>query len=210
LFLCKGEYEQSIKFFEQAIKIAEEAHSPRLLLVAQVNKAKAFLKLDDIETAESIVRRIQFDKISKKMYCDIHIVKSDIHLKKNELELAEESIEKSLKLAKELHFIPLFAKALGTKALILLHEDMQPEALNCLETAKTMLLLKGEMPVISEILVNFGLFLGGSQGEAIFMEGLEMLFRMGATAKISRLYEVIKKENSFNDALKLIQILSHF
>ncbi len=205
LFLYKGECERAIKFFEQAEKKAEEINNPRLQWTAKKSKVKAFLELEDIETAESIVRGIPLDKISKQIHCDIQIIQSIIHLKKNELEIAENSIDESLKLAEKLHFETRYGSALGTKAQILLHKDMQPEALNCLEGAKAKLLLKGEMPLMSEMLVNFGLFMGGSQGETIFMEGLEMLFHMGATAKISSLYEILKKENSFTDALKLIR-----
>lgn len=205
LFSYKGEHERAIEFFERTEKIAEEITNPRLKFTSLKSKAKEFLNMNDTETAESIVRGIPLDRISKQVHCDIQTIKSTIHLMRNELELAEKSIDESLKLAEKYHFETLYGIALGKKALILLHKDMQPEALSCVETVKTKLLLKGDMPAMSEILINFGLFMGGSQGEAIFIEGLEMLFYMGASARISSLYEVIKKKNSFNDALKLIR-----
>lgn len=202
-FAYKGEYEQAIKFLERAEKKAEETNNPRLKLAVQRGKAKVFLKLDDIEKAASIVKEIPFDRISKEDICDLQNIESNIHLKKNELELAEESIEKSLKHAKGLHSKIRYGSALGIKALILLHKGKQPDALSCLETAKNNLLSKGEKPLISDILVNFGLNIGGVQGEGILIEGLEMLFDMHATATILSLCKVMKN-NKFNNALKFI------
>ncbi|MCK4527434.1 AAA family ATPase [candidate division WOR-3 bacterium] len=207
-FLLKGEYERAIKFFEQAEKKAKKTHNPRLQLTAQKGKAKVFLKLDDIEEAESIVKEISENKISKEDYCDLQFIKSIIYLKKGELNLAEEFADKSLKLAKKLHFKPRFANALGTKALVLLHKHQRHEALNCLEKAKTMLLSKGAIPIISDILVNFGLIMGGEQGEGILIEGLKMLFDMRATAKIFSLCKVMKKKG-FNNALKFVREKMH-
>ena len=57
---------------------------------------------------------------------------------------------------------------------------------------------------MGEILVDFGLAMGGAQGETIFMEGLEILSIMQATAEIARLYEIVKKKKGFNIAAELI------
>ena len=206
-FRNKGEYEQSLSYFDQAMEKADSINNPRLKLNAQISKAKTLLRLDDIGMVESILKGIPEDRLSRQMHCDIQIMESHIHLKKNELELAEESIDRVLKRTKEMHSGMRYGIALGFKALVLLHRDMLPEALNNLENAKSNLLAKGEMPCISEILVDFGLTMGGAQGETIFMEGLKILSIMQATAEISRLNSVVKKKDGFSDAAELISEL---
>ncbi len=203
-FRYKGEYKQSLSFFDQTLEKAASINNPRLKLNAQIGKAKTLLRLGDIETAESILRGITEDRISRQMHYDIQIMESHIHLKKNELEVAEELIDRVLKQSKELHSEMRYGIALGVKALILLHRDMQPEALRNLEDSKSKLFAKGEMPYMSEILVEFGLAMGGSQGETIFMEGLEILSIMQATAEITRLYDVASKKGGFDHAAELI------
>ncbi len=203
-FRYKGEYAQSLSFFDQAIEKADSINNPRLKLNAQISKAKTLLRMDDIEKAELILKGIPPDRISKQMHYDIEIMESHIHLKKNELELAEELIDRVLKQSKELHSEMRYGIALGLKALILLHRDKQTEAFNKLEKSKDKLLAKGEMPYMSEILVDFGLAMGGAQGETIFMEGLEILSNMHAAAEITRLNSVVKKKGGFNDAAALI------
>ncbi|MCK5116082.1 MAG: AAA family ATPase [Candidatus Aegiribacteria sp.] len=203
-FRYKGEYKQSLSFFDQTLEKAADINNPRLKLSAQIGKAKTLLKLGDIETAESILRGIPEDRISKQMHYDIQIMESHIHLKRNELEAAEELIDRVLKQSKELHSEMRYGIALGAKALILLHRDMQPEALRNLEDSRSKLIAKGEMPYMSEILIDFGLAMGGVQGETIFMEGLEILSIMQATAVIARLYDVVKKKDGFGNAAELI------
>jgi len=203
-FRYKGEYGQALSCFDRAMEKADSTNNPRLKLSVQISRAKAFLRLDDIESAESILSGIHEDRISKQMHCDIQIMGSQIHLKKNELELAEESIDTVLKRTEELHSGMRHGIALGVKALILLHRGMQPSALDNLENSKGKLLAKGEMPYMSEILIDFGLAMGGAQGETIFMEGLEILSIMQATAEVSRFYDVMKKKEGFKDAAELI------
>ena len=203
-FRYKGEYKQALSFLDQAIEKAVSINNPRLKLNVQISRAKTFLKLDDIEMTESILKGIPEDRISKQMLYDIQIMESHIHLKKNELEMAEELIDRVLKQSKELRSDMRYGMALGVKALVLLHRDMQPEALRNLENSKSKLLAKGEMPYMSEILVDFGLTMGGARGETIFMEGLEILSLMQATAEIARLYDVVKKKDGFDDAVELI------
>ncbi len=203
-FLYKGEYEQAFSFFDQAMEKAESTNNPRLKLNVQISRAKTFLRLDDIEMAESIFKGIPEDRISKQMHFDIQIMESYIHIKKNELELAEESIDSVLKRTKELHSGMRYGIALGVKALVLLHRNMQSEAMSNLENSKSKLFAKGEMPYISEILLDFGLAMGGAEGETIFIEGLGILSIMKATAEISRLYDVVKKKDGFNIAAELI------
>ncbi len=203
-FRYKGEYEQAFSFFDQAMEKAESINNPRLKLNVQISRAKTYLRLDDIEMAESILKRIPEDRISKQMHFDIQIMKSHIHIKKNELELAEEFIDRVLKGTKEFHSEMRYGIALGVKALVLLHRNMQPEALSNLEYSKSKLLAKGEMPYMSDILLDFGLAMGGVQGETIFIEGLGILSIMQAAAEISRLYDVVKKKTGFNIAAELI------
>ena len=206
-FRYKGEYEQSLIYFDKAVEISASINNPRLKLNAHINKAKTLLKMDDIEKTESIIKGIPRDRISKQMLYDIQTMECHIHLKRNEIELAEESIDLVLKQTKELHSEMRYGIALGLKALVLLRRDNQPEALKMLENSKEKLLAKGEMPYMSEILIDFGLAMGGAAGETIFKEGLEILSAMQATAEIARLNPVVKKKDGFNDAGELISEL---
>jgi len=207
-FLFKGEYERAIKFFEQADKKAKKIHNPRLKLSVQLGKARVFLELSDIEKAESIVKEIPEHEMEKGAYCELQLVKSLIYLKKGELNLALKFADKSVRLAKKLHFKTRYANALGKKARVLLQKRHRDEALNYLEKSKTMLLSKGAIPLISDILVNFGLTMGSAQGEAIFIEGLEMLFDMHAHARISGLCKAIESVG-FDNALEYIRERTH-
>ncbi|MEN8207917.1 MAG: BTAD domain-containing putative transcriptional regulator, partial [Candidatus Fermentibacteria bacterium] len=200
----KGEYEQSLIFLDRAAEKAESINNPRLKLNSEVNRAKTHLKMEDIDIAESILSGISEDRISKQMLYDIQIMQTHIHLKKSRIKLAEETIDRVMKETKKLHSEMRYGIALGLKALVLLRRDMQPEALNTLEHSKSKLLAKGEMPYMSEILVDFGLAMGGAEGETIFTEGLEMLSAMQATEEISRLYEIVKKKDGFIDAAERI------
>jgi tetratricopeptide (TPR) repeat protein len=203
-FRYKGEYKQSLSFFDQAIEKAAGINNPRLKLNTQISKAKTLLKMDEIEMAESILKGVPVDKISKQMIFDIQSMECYVHLKRNELDLAEESIDQVLKQSKELHSGMRYGIALGLKAQVLLSRGKQPEALNMLENSKEKLLAKGEMPYMSEILVDFGLAMGGAQGETVFMEGLEILSIMQASAEIARLYKIVKKKDGFENAAELI------
>jgi two-component SAPR family response regulator len=207
-FLLKGEYERAIKIFEQADKKAKKTHNPRLQLSAQLGKARVFLELGDIEKAESIVKEIPEHKMEKGAYCELQLIKSLIYLKKGELNLAEKFANKALKFAKKLNLELRSARALGIKALVLLHRQERKKALNYLEKAKTMLLSIGAIPLISDILVNFGLAMGGAQGESLLIQGLNMLFDMHAHAKITALCKVMKKKG-FNSALKFVRERIH-
>jgi two-component SAPR family response regulator len=203
-FLHKGEYKQAIKFFEQANKKAEKIGNPRLKYSAQMGKAQVLLELGDIEKGESIVKEIPEDALEKGAYCDLQLTKGIICLKKGELVLAEEFTDNALKLAKKHDFKLRFANAMGKKARVLLQKRRRNEAFKCFENAKDILLSRGEVPLICDLLINFGLKIAGAQGEKMLIKGLKLLFDMGAYARICALCKSMETVR-FDNALKFIR-----
>jgi two-component SAPR family response regulator len=202
-FLFKGKYKQAINFFNQTEEKAKQTHNSRLIFVAQKIKAQVFVELNNLEKAESIVKEIKEDKLDRGTYCDLQLVKSLIYLNKGELDLAMKFAEKSLKLAKKAQSGLRVANALGKKSLVLLKKQHRDEALKYFEDAKNILTSSGAIPLLSNLLTNFGLTIGERKGEIIFIEGLKKLFEMNATEKINNLCEDMKRKG-FNKALKFV------
>ncbi len=203
-FLYMGEYARAIIYFDRASEKASTLNNPRIRLVAQLGKAQVFIESGDIEKAESILKDIPEDEIEKASYCDLQLKKGSIHLMKGELDLAEEFLDKALKYAERMHFETRFANALGKKAQVLLQRRQRGQALKFFEEARNRLLSMGAMPILSDMLVGFGLIMGDAQGEAIFIQGLRVLFDMHAHARISGLCKAMESVG-FDNALEYIR-----
>ncbi|HEC79305.1 MAG TPA: hypothetical protein ENI34_09255 [candidate division WOR-3 bacterium] len=202
-FLVKGEYQRAKEFFEKAESKAKRIGNQRLDLTARLSFARLYLELNDVERAETALKQIDGEKLEINSRCDMLIYKSMIYLKKNEIDHALKFVNKSLTFAEKHHFNPRFARALAQKAQVLLKKGRRSEALKLFEKAKEILSANGEVLLLTDIFVRFGLAIGGTRGEAIFLQGLELLFEMRATPRISELYKQVRVKK-FNNAVHLI------
>ena len=200
----KGSFEKAIEFFDRAMTQGEKINNPRVKAVAQLGKARTWLEMDKIEEAERLINVMVPGSLEKGARCDLDIIKSIIYLAKCDFDHAEDLIDKALNLTKNFKFEMHYARVLGLKALLLLQKQKRDEALNYLEKAKTELSTMGAMPHLATLLIDFGMNLGGEQGETIVLDGLKMLVDMQATEKIAQLCKVLKKKR-FNRALKFAQ-----
>ncbi len=203
-FMYRGEYRKAINFFEKASCLADEINNLKLKYSARINKANCLCFLSDIDSAESILGKIPEEHISGNMLFDIRRLLSEFCLGRMEFASAEELIEDALSIAERLHLETKYGIAAGIKSRILIGKEMHDEALSWLQIARDKLSKKGEVPCMSEALVSYGLAAGGSTGETALIEGLEMLFAMGAFAKVREVREILKKEKGFKSAASLI------
>jgi len=120
------------------------------------------------------------------------------------MDIAEKTVNSTLDILKKLGAETRFAHVLGKKALIFLHKKQTDEARNILEQLLCILKEKQAKPFLSEILIDFGLALGGTDGEKYFVDGLKILLEMNAPARITRLKETMENRG-FQQALKFVR-----
>ncbi len=202
--LYLGEYRKAIKFFENTAALAEEINSPKLIYSSRISKAKALFFMGDIESAESVLGRIPEENIPRPVRCEIQMLRSQLYLKRTEFASAEKCVDDALSIAEELHRGTKYGIAAGIKSRILLGKKRRKEARRWLKTSRDNLFLKGEVPCMTEILVGYGLAAGDSMGEEALFEGLEMLFSMGALARIRDLKKILKNRDDLKAAADLI------
>jgi two-component SAPR family response regulator/Tfp pilus assembly protein PilF len=203
-YLYMGKYERAIAFFDKAGEKAMTLHNQRIRSTSQLGRARVFVESGDIEKAESIAKEMSEYEMEKGVYCELMLVKSLIHLAKGELNLAEEFADTSFEYSKKMHSELHSANALSKKARVLLQKRNRDEAMKYFENTRNKLSSMGAMCILSDLLINFGLTMGGVQGETIFTDGLKMLFEMRAFAKIDVLCKRMKKKG-FSNAFKLIR-----
>ncbi len=203
-FLIKGEYRRAKEFFEKAKIKAEKICNRRLELTARLNMVRVFLELNQIDEAENLLKGINEKELEINARCDYMLYKSALHLKKGEIDDALKFAERAIRFVKGLHFSTRFAEAAAQKAQVLLKKGYYNKSLKLFKKAKEILSSNGEKMLLAGLLIKFGLALGDENGEAIFLQGLKLLFEMNATPRISKLYKLLEAKK-FNNAGRVVR-----
>jgi len=199
-----GDFKQALKYLEKAQQKGLNSNVSRLKPYALRCRARIHLKTGEIEEALNLLQELETNPLAEQMESDLKIIRATIELEQDHPREAMELIEKTVNLAKEAELGTKLGQALGVRGLIKLHEGNIEGALEDLAESESWLLEKGEVPLMSEILVNFGLKLKGDRGEEILNKGLELLLLMNATAAIEDLAEKVERSGEFKNVLKRI------
>jgi two-component SAPR family response regulator/Tfp pilus assembly protein PilF len=189
---AKGEFENAIKYFDDSITKSRKIEYKRALLLAQLGKIETLLEMDRVDEAKAELDSVSTRELGEDWLCDIHLLKSRIWLEKEDLERAEREIECSLNLAEKLNVQIKIAEIITQKAIILLRQSKESEAVELFEKAQQIVLQKEARSDLSSILTRFGLEMGGDKGDRIVAQGLEILFTIGAVPRVEHLLEKIE------------------
>jgi len=200
----KGDFRRASSFLEQASILAADTENHRLMSIILRLTARVRIRSDQLDKAEAVLRSIPDQNLSKADFSDLQRIFITLHIKRGEMDIAEKIINSTLVLLKELGAETRYAHMQGQKALILLHKKQTDKARNLLEQSLSVLKEKQAIPFVSETLIEYGLALGGTDGENLFIDGLKILLEMNASARITQLKEKMQ-DKGFQQALKFVR-----
>ena len=200
----KGDFQRAFSFLEQARILAVNTDNRRLISIIPRLTARVHIRSNQLDKAEAVVRSLSGQNLSKADFSDLKKTIISFQIKKGEMDLAEKTINSTLVLLKELEAETRYAHVLGQKALILLHRKQTDKARDLLEQSLSILKEKQAKPFLSETLIEFGLAMGGTDGEKYFIDGLRILLEMNASARITQLKEEMQNRG-FQQALKFVR-----
>ena len=199
----RGDLERSRRYLEVASRIASETGNPRLRLDCMLLSIKIALRKGDTATAAAIAEMIESTDYAGYTGGNFLIVKARVALAQNLHDKAGEAIERAISATRDACLGTRHGIALGVRALVQLREGRKEEALRSLGISQSHLLDKGEVPVMCEILVQFGMEMGGCRGEEILAQGVELLKRMRAFPALSALHgEISDRRDEFSGVLR--------
>ena len=194
-FYSRGEYKKAMAHLDEAERKAEEINNPRLRLYTLRYKAIVHLKSGEPHVASDLVKEIEQSPLAGQLEIDLQIIKAQINLRLQDAANAMLCIDKAIELATESRYSTKLGYAVGIRGLVQLELGNLDEALDDLSRSKSLLLTKGEVPLMSDILVEFGLKLDSRQGSDILAKGLELKQLMNATAAIEAIRERLHASN---------------
>lgn len=205
-FLSKGDMTRARQCTDDAIRIAAESNIPRLQLNALLTLAKIHLHQGDTESAEKLADQIESDEMAEQLRFNSLILRARIALAEDRLDEAIDLADSAISLTEDSCLGTKRGIAMGLRGLIQLRRGNIDGALLDLSESRSLLTDKGEIPMMCEILIPFGLELGSSRGEDILMEGIELLKRMKAIPAIQALHrDVSARGSEFARALALTE-----
>ncbi|MBN2608387.1 MAG: AAA family ATPase [Candidatus Fermentibacteraceae bacterium] len=201
----KGDFEKALRYLETAERKEKDTHSGRFRLFVLRLMARIRQKAGMTEEALRLLEEIESSPIAEQMECDLLIMKASLALEQEHVTEAIEFTERALSLAKKESLGTKIGYALGIRGMVHLARGDTKSALEDLEGSVSWLLEKGEVPMMSDIMVNFGLMLGEEQGEDILLKGLELLIRMNADQAIKALAGTLEEKGGFERVLKTVK-----
>jgi two-component SAPR family response regulator len=201
--LTKGEFETALNYFDDASKKASAIGFKRAIAAAHLGKAEVFLETDRFDKALAELDVMPQKGLNEEWLCDAHFIKSKIWLQKNDVVRSEQELVHSLNLAEKLSLKIEIANAQAQRCLIFLHLNKKSEAVCLLEKAKRTLKEKGALSDLGVHLVHFGLASADKIGEDLLIEGLAILFDIGAHQRAKTLLTKVEK-GGFKKALAYV------
>ena len=203
----RGDTSGAVRAMEEASRIASETGNPRLRLDCMLLSIKIALRKGDAAAAAIAAEMIESTDYAGYTGGNFLIVKARVALARNRLDEAEEVIEEAISSTRDAGLGTRHGIAMGVRALVRLREGREEEALGDLDISRSLLLDKGEVAVMSEILVQFGLEMGGGRGEGILTEGVELLKRMRAFPALEALHgEISNRRGEFGSVLRETEV----
>jgi two-component SAPR family response regulator len=151
------------------------------------------------------VRELEVHPLKGHLEFELNSLRILLAIATGEIRMAKEHVESAIALATRTQRGTRLGYALGLKGLVSLLEGDTDSALEDLSASESWLLDKGEVPLMSEIYVEFGTRLGGSRGEAVLLKGLELLRRMNADAAIEDLVDKLKVKGGFKQVVQVAE-----
>ena len=202
----KGDMTGSAHCLEKALDIASEINNPRLRSNAMLVFIKIHLKRGNVSKAREMAELIESSEMSGFCGSSFPMLKARIALAENNLDEAKDLIEEAVSMTRDSGLGTRYGIAVGVKSLIQLCSGDKEGALQSLSLSRSLLIDNGEVPMMSEILIPFGLELGGSDGEEILIEGVELLKRMDAVPAIEALYrDISERQGEFSNVISSIK-----
>lgn len=198
----KRETREALACLDEICRKGIDAQNPRLRLYCLRVRARICIYTDDLENAEKLIREMEIHPLSGQAEYDLCILKTLAAISREQPSEAIGRVERAISLAEKSQQNAKLGIALGFRGVARLLGGRIEGALDDLASSESHLLENGDIPLMAEIYVNFGIRLGGEQGEAILIKGIGLLRRMNAS--MAGLAEELEKHGGFGKALELI------